>query len=432
MKKKVAVLGAYGFIGAACARAFRQDGHDVLGIGRSKEAALASDPDIAWAFRDIARTPAADWKKLLQGVDVVVNASGALQDGARDNLVAIHETAVSELLDALDGSDTVLIQISAVGVSLDAPTDFFRTKARGDVLVEQSDLNWVILRPSLVIGREAYGGTALLRASAAFPLMGFSIYPEAPVGTVFIDDLAAAVVTAARGDMGMRFIADITAADERLFRKLMTDLRRWLGYPPWKWELPLPVALLKGIGRVADGLGWLGWRSPLRTNALVSLENGIAGDPAIWIGRGGTPFRSLEETLKALPATAQERTFARAYLLLPLAIAVLSLFWILSGLIGLVGFSAAMSVLMEAGFSEHATRAFVFSGSIADLVLGLAIMKRSWTRAACFGMISVSAVYLLAATVFVPALWLDPLGPLVKVLPSMMLALMVALMLERR
>jgi uncharacterized protein YbjT (DUF2867 family) len=432
MTKKVAVLGAYGFIGAACVRAFRKEGHEVLGIGRSKEAALSGDSEIDWCFRDIAKTSAPDWKVILEGVDVVVNASGALQDGARDKLTAIHETAVSELLDALDGFGTTFIQISAAGVSLDAPTDFFRTKARGDVLIEQSDLNWIILRPTLVIGAQAYGGTALLRASAATPLVGFSIYPNAPVQTVFVDDLANAVVAAAGGDMGTRFIADLTEADARPFHEVVTGIRSWLGYRPWKLVFPLPVFLLKAVSRMADGLGWLGWRSPLRTNALVSLENGIIGDPSNWIERGGAPFRSLEDTLRVLPATAQERTFARAYLLLPVAIAALSLFWILSGLIGLINLSAASSVLTDAGFSQGAARASVLAGSAADLTLGLAALKRSWARPACLGMIAVAAVYLGAATLLVPGLWLDPLGPLVKVIPSIMLALMVALMLERR
>ena len=41
-------------------------------------------------------------------------------------------------------------------------------------------------------------------------------------------------------------------------------------------------------------------------------------------------------------------------------------------------------------------------------------------------------VYLIAATLYAPALWLDPLGPLVKAIPAAILALLTpALLVER-
>jgi hypothetical protein len=44
----------------------------------------------------------------------------------------------------------------------------------------------------------------------------------------------------------------------------------------------------------------------------------------------------------------------------------------------------------------------------------------------------VSLAYLVAATVLVPARWVDPLGPLVKVLPSIALALVAMAIYEER
>lgn len=55
-----------------------------------------------------------------------------------------------------------------------------------------------------------------------------------------------------------------------------------------------------------------------------------------------------------------------------------------------------------------------------------------WTRAALIGMLCLTLVYLLAATVTEPALWLDPLGPLVKVLPSLLLTLATLAILDER
>lgn len=429
---KAYVLGGYGFIGASCIRALKRAGYDVTGIGRSLEAGLASDSDISWLERDIARTDAATWKQDLADADVVVNASGALQDGARDSLKAIHETAVAELIAALQGSATRFIQISAAGVAEEASTDFFQTKARGDALIAASDLNWIVLRPVLVIGPEAYGGTALLRANAAMPGVGFAIQSGVPVQTVFVEDLAEAVVQAASGELGGRFIADVTEDQAVTFGDLTSRIRAWLGYKPWRCVVPVPDAIVGMIGRCSDALGWLGWRSPLRTNALKALAAGIVGDPSEWKKRGGRHLRSLDETLQAMPATPQERMFSRLFLLLPAAIAALALFWILSGLFGLISFGEAAAVLTDKGVSDAAAGAAVLGGSVIDIGLGLAILNRKWTRRASLGMLAVSLAYLIGGSLIAPGLWADPLGPLVKVLPAMMLALFLALLLERR
>lgn len=432
MTRKAVVLGAYGFIGAACVRALQEAGYSVCGVGRSAATAQKILPDIVWVIHDIARATVNDWKEVFSDADIVVNASGALQDGARDNLTAIHETAVGNMCEALEGTTTKFIQISAAGVSEEAPTEFFRSKARGDARVMVSDLDWVVLRPVLVLGAQAYGGTALLRAAAAVPLVGPKIYPNARVQTIHVEDLARAVVQVAQGGLGHRFVADLTEEGWQTFSALTARLRKWLGYPSWRMQVPIPGWMLNMSGKCADALGWLGWRSPLRTNALLSLKDGITGDPVVWKDLGGRPIGSLEETLNRMPATVQERSFARLYLMLPLAVGCLSVFWLLSGLFGLISFGAAKAVLTDQGVSGGLSALAVLGGSAMDLVLGVAVLFRRWAKTACLGMIAVSLGYLAAGTLLTPHLWADPLGVFVKVLPAMMLALLVALVQEDR
>jgi hypothetical protein len=47
-------------------------------------------------------------------------------------------------------------------------------------------------------------------------------------------------------------------------------------------------------------------------------------------------------------------------------------------------------------------------------------------------MIAVSLIYLTSVSVFTPLLWLDPLGPLIKVIPTMVLALLAHSLLVNR
>ena len=76
------------------------------------------------------------------------------------------------------------VQISAPGATAAASTEFMRSKAAADARLKASSLDWTILRPGLVIGRDAFGGTALIRALAAFPLVVPLIRPCGQIQTI--------------------------------------------------------------------------------------------------------------------------------------------------------------------------------------------------------------------------------------------------------
>ena len=69
---------------------------------------------------------------------------------------------------------------------------------------------------------------------------------------------------------------------------------------------------------------------------------------------------------------------------------------------------------------------------LIDIALGAAVLVRPFARRALAGMLIVSLAYLAGGTVLEPALWLDPLGPLVKVLPSLLLTLAALAILDER
>lgn len=429
---KMLVLGAYGLIGSAIVTELTARDFDVVGMGRSAHSAQRSGLGIAWILADIGQLSVDQWRAHLTGVDVVINASGALQDGARDSLTAIHQTALENLVAAAQGTGVRLIQVSAAGVRVDATTDFMRSKALGDLALQGSDLDWTILRPTLVMGANAYGGTALLRGVAGLPGIGPDLFADRPVQTIALTELARAVASCALGGMPARQIYDLTESPSRSFAATVDQVRDWLGFAPFGVRVPVPGVALWACRRVADGLGWLGWRSPLRSAAVTSLAEGIIGDPGPWLAAGGPAFSPLEDQLAGRPATLQERWFARLFLMLPLAIATLGLFWVLSGGIGLLRFDQAVGLLTDRGLPAAIGQAIVGAGSVVDIALGLALLVRRWTRPACIGMILVSGGYMIGAAVLAPDLWLDPIGPMVKVLPSITLALITMAMLEDR
>jgi uncharacterized protein YbjT (DUF2867 family) len=89
------ILGGYGLIG----REFTAAGHRVTGVGRTPETGRRLLPDADWIAVDLNQTTnAAHWQPDLDSIDVVINASGALQAGDHDDLGKVQRDAIRTLI----------------------------------------------------------------------------------------------------------------------------------------------------------------------------------------------------------------------------------------------------------------------------------------------------------------------------------------------
>ncbi|MEO9970701.1 MAG: SDR family oxidoreductase [Hyphomonadaceae bacterium] len=429
---RVLVLGAYGLIGLAVSRRLMADGHKIVGLARSAKRGTAFLPAADWLEADISKlTRSEDWHHYLDSIDVVVNASGALQTGLKDNVANVQTEAIRALIKACENSPThTFVQISAPGATETADTEFYRTKGMADAALRDSTLNWTILRPGLVISPHAYGGTSLIRTLAAFPIVQPILLANAPIQTVSIDDVTKAVSMAVNGDLPKADI-DLVEPQSQTLADLVASVRSWLGFSKAKATLEMPNWSGRLTAKLADLAGWLGWRSPMRSTALTVLTEGVTGDPEPWERLSDHPARSLKQTLDHLPSTAQERIFARAMLAYPFLLIILSGFWIVSGTIGLAQQTSALKVV-EGTLPSSIGLAFVRIGSIADILIGISLVFRPTTRLACLASIAVSISYLIGSVLFAPELWTDPLGPMVKVFPAIALSVIVAALTQDR
>lgn len=430
---RVLVLGAYGLIGQSVVRELLARGEQVAGLARSPARGRKLIPKASWFAGDLNNlVRPEDWCVVLDGVDAVVNASGALQSGLQDNLALVQRDAIVALIAACQEAEvSSFVQISAPGAAPDASTEFLATKGEADEALRQSKLDWVILKPGLVISQTAYGGTNLLRMLAAFPVVQPVALPRARLQTIDVGDVARAVASALSEPRLARREFDLVAPEAVTLEETILTYRAWLGFsPPARvWRLPEWAGM--ALGRLADIAGLLGWRAPLRTTALKVLADDVVGDPENWRHATGRVFKSLKETLREMPATRQERIFARVQLVFPVLVVAFALFWIVSGVIGLWQHERAAGLVASVLGHTPAYLA-LFIGSAIDLAVGAGLLLRRTFVPACVAAIVVSLIYLVAGSVLTPGLWADPLGPLVKVLPVMALALALMAMAEER
>lgn len=429
-RMKILILGATGFIGSEVVRSLHGRGHAITGLARSVTRATDKWPFVTWISADLARmTQASNWNALVGDHDAIVNCAGALQDGLSDDLAATQEKAMLALYEAAaQAGGRLVIQISARTAGAAADLPFLATKRHADQALAASRLPYVILRPALVVGRNAHGGTALVRALAGCPLVLPLVNGAMPVRTVAVDDVAATVCAAIDGEVPPGSDLELAAEETLTLQDMVTTHRQWLGLPPAP-VVDLPAALTRPVSFLADAAGRLGWRSPLRSTAMTVMSEGIVAESEAQPTM--TSLKTLKQTLTAHPSGVQDLWFARSYLLKPLVILCLSLFWLLSGLIPLLNINEAAAHFL-AFMPQAPAIALTLATCLIDIALGVAVLWRPLARKALIGMLLVSAAYLTGGSLLEPGLWLDPLGPLVKVLPSIALTFVALATLDER
>jgi uncharacterized protein YbjT (DUF2867 family) len=421
---RVLLTGATGFIGSAVRARLVAEGHDVIGVTR--RAALAiSQPGTQWIVLDIAqRATAESWEACLVGVDAAVNCAGVLQDGLGDSTSDVHVTGATAFFSALEHAGIRrVVHISALGVDRAAVTAFSASKLAGDCALKAGSLEWVILRPSVVVAPgAAYGGSALLRGLAALPFLP-DVVQAGRLQLVQLQDLVETVAFFLQPNAPVCLTLEVCGPDPLTLTEVLRAFRRWLGLKE-TYVVPIPTWLLRAMSFSGDFLSLLGWRSPVRTTTLRELAQGSTGNPEPWITITGIKPKALARALAESPASVQERWFAQLYFVKAVVFAVLSLFWLLAGLITLgPAWHAGQLLLRETGLPEAGAPLLAVAGALADILVGFGIAFRATPKCALRASLVLSVMYLVAGTALTPALWADPLGPLLKIAPIMALSL---------
>ncbi|MEH7827252.1 SDR family oxidoreductase [Gemmobacter denitrificans] len=413
---KVLVLGADGFIGRHIAFALRDAGHEVIASARRVDRLQAM------GFRTL-RTDLTDPASHAPGfwADVrdctVVNAAGLLA-GTEAAFAAVYDHALRAVLAAVTGPS---LHVSAVGIEADTPFARWRRVSEQVAL----DAGAMVLRPGLVMADTSYGGTSALRGFAALPF----VTPVAGTGTQPFNPIHAADLAAVIAEMlaePQPGVWEVGGPEVLTQADLATSLRRWLGLrlvPVWR----VPDRLARLAGRVGDVLR-LG---PISSTALRQLEQGVQTDPAPLLARLRTRPRGFSAFQFDRPAGTQDLWQARLYLLKPLIRLTLAVMWLASAALGLFLPGRAFLQHLEA-VPEGLALIMARAGGLADLALGLALLRDWRPGLVARAQIALVLAYTAGLTLLAPDLWFDPFGGLLKNLPVLALILVHLALVEER
>jgi uncharacterized protein YbjT (DUF2867 family) len=407
---RVLVTGANGFIGAHVVAALAAAGHDVIAATRRGERVAGCVGAIPADFS--ADVDPEVWKPRLAGIDAVVNCAGILRETGSDTFHRVHVDAPAAMFRACVAAGVRrVIQLSSLGEPVDG--EFIASKHRCDRALAELDLDWLVLRPSLVYSAHgAYGGTTLLRALAVLP--GVLVLPQSgaqQIRPIALEDLAAAIVAALAQPGTRAEIIELVGPELLTLRDYLCAWRQWFGL-----GAPRIIATPRWLSAATVALGEAWGRGPVCrviANLLERARTGSSDAPARTEALLGRPAATLAESLAQRPSQAQDLLAARWYTLRPLLLCSLASVWIASGAVGMLLPTATVIAALP-GWPPALVYAAQYAASCADLALGALLLTGRRTRTVLTLMLAMIVGYTIVIGLAAPAHWLDPFGGLLK------------------
>ncbi len=238
----ICILGGTGFLGTRLTARLLKDNHRVTVLSRDRELHkhLLVLPGLMLENCNVYDE--AQLSERLRGKEVVVNLIGILNErwfGGAGFRRAHTELTRTLLLAARSANVGRLLQVSALGAAVDAPSLYLRSKGEAEKLIrEQSALDWTIFQPSVMFGPGDTFLNRFARLLGAAPGVLPLARPNARFQPVFVDDVVDAILRCLRGGASSRQTYQLGGPQIFTLREVVqlvakvTGRRRWIAGLP--------------------------------------------------------------------------------------------------------------------------------------------------------------------------------------------------------
>lgn len=275
----ILLTGANGFIGRNITAALAATGHRIKPVSRHHGIDFA-----------LMTTPA-HWLPHLKDIDAVINCVGIIGETSSQRFEPLHTLAPSALFRACAQTGVRrVLQISALGADETAFSAYHLSKRAADEALRGLDLDWFLLRPSLIYGKGGKSAELFMRLATLplLPVIGDGLQKLQPV---HISDVVATVMHCLTSREARKTL-DIVGTETVTFIEWLQWMRRVQELPPAPvLRVPFPLAL--AISKVARHF-----------NTMLQPENLRMLQTGYWVD-----VQPLAHFLGRMPLSIEPRLF---------------------------------------------------------------------------------------------------------------------------
>ncbi|MGE0011144.1 MAG: complex I NDUFA9 subunit family protein [Azoarcus sp.] len=249
--QRVVLVGGSGFVGTAIANRLAEAGVNVLipTRRRSRAGRVLLLPNVEVIEADCHDE--ATLVRLFARADAVVNLVGILHSRSASpygpEFARAHVELPAKIVAACKASAVSrLIHVSALGADADAPSEYQRSKAAGELAIRAAapEVEWIILRPSVIFGRDDSFLNLFAKLASVFPILPLG-GANARFQPVYVEDVAEVVWRCLTEASTNGQTLELAGPSVYTLRQLVEYVSALVGHPRPVIALPEGLAMLQ-------------------------------------------------------------------------------------------------------------------------------------------------------------------------------------------
>jgi len=254
MKEYILVTGSNGYLGKYVCRELIEKGYHVIGMTFPHFASTRYlHPRIEYIECDISQSILSQDEVVSflndRKLKAIVNLAALLGSSDYDKNYAVNALGVKHLIEyARNRNVKRFIQISSVVVLKKIKGPYGITKQIGQEFLENSDLDYTVFIPAMILGPEGLGINRILKNVNRFPfvvpLVGYGKHTQHPI---FVKDFAEVIVSSISNQISLKKTYEIGGNEIISFKDLIRMILKI--NKSRKILVPVPVYLVRQLGK---------------------------------------------------------------------------------------------------------------------------------------------------------------------------------------